>query len=576
MSRKKSNKAKGGEHALVERFASKIRNFLDKNLGKSYSLKQLYRKLDIHSKIEKQAAMQAIYDLENLDVIRRLRNGGVMSTHEPELMTGRVDHVSSRFAYVIVEGQEEDIWVRSEDMNNAIDGDIVRIMQTSGPSTGKRPEGKIVEVVKRSKESFVGRVELSTRYAFVVPDNKKIHFDIFVKLEKLKGAKHNDKVVVKVTEWPEREKNPTGEVTEVLGQAGENEAEIHSIMAEFELPFRFEQHILKAAEAIPEEISEKEIKKRKDMRDVVTFTIDPADAKDFDDALSVTFLEDGNFEIGVHIADVTHYVQPDTPLEEEAFERATSVYLVDRTIPMLPEKLSNNLCSLRPNEDKLTFSAVFIMDKEANIKSQWFGRTIIHSDRRFAYEEAQEVIENKEGDHVKEITLLNDLAHILRKKRFSSGAVNFETVEVKFQLDEKGKPLAVIPKVRKDAHKMIEEFMLLANKKVAEFIYGMKKGKEKNTFVYRTHDYPDPDKVNAFSVFARKFGYQLRTDDHAISSSLNTLIDSIEGKPEQNVLQQLAIRTMAKAKYTTEAKVTLDWHLTITRTSPPLSVGIRI
>lgn len=554
MSRKKSNKAKGGEHALVERFASKIRNFLDKNLGKSYSLKQLYRKLDIHSKIEKQAAMQAIYDLENLDVIRRLRNGGVMSTHEPELMTGRVDHVSSRFAYVIVEGQEEDIWVRSEDMNNAIDGDIVRIMQTSGPSTGKRPEGKIVEVVKRSKESFVGRVELSTRYAFVVPDNKKIHFDIFVKLEKLKGAKHNDKVVVKVTEWPEREKNPTGEVTEVLGQAGENEAEIHSIMAEFELPFRFEQHILKAAEAIPEEISEKEIKKRKDMRDVVTFTIDPADAKDFDDALSVTFLEDGNFEIGVHIADVTHYVQPDTPLEEEAFERATSVYLVDRTIPMLPEKLSNNLCSLRPNEDKLTFSAVFIMDKEANIKSQWFGRTIIHSDRRFAYEEAQEVIENKEGDHAKEITLLNDLAHILRKKRFGSGAVNFETVEVKFQLDEKGKPLAVIPKVRKDAHKMIEEFMLLANKKVAEFIYGMKKGKEKNTFVYRTHDYPDPDKVNAFSVFARKFGYQLRTDDHAISSSLNTLIDSIEGKPEQNVLQQLAIRTMAKAKYTTEAK----------------------
>lgn len=554
MSRKKSNKAKGGEHALVERFASKIRNFLDKNLGKSYSLKQLYRKLDIHSKIEKQAAMQAIYDLENLDVIRRLRNGGVMSTHEPELMTGRVDHVSSRFAYVIVEGQEEDIWVRSEDMNNAIDGDIVRIMQTSGPSTGKRPEGKIVEVVKRSKESFVGRVELSTRYAFVVPDNKKIHFDIFVKLEKLKGAKHNDKVVVKVTEWPEREKNPTGEVTEVLGQAGENEAEIHSIMAEFELPFRFEQHILKAAEAIPEEISEKEIKKRKDMRDVVTFTIDPADAKDFDDALSVTFLEDGNFEIGVHIADVTHYVQPDTPLEEEAFERATSVYLVDRTIPMLPEKLSNNLCSLRPNEDKLTFSAVFVMDKEANIKSQWFGRTIIHSDRRFAYEEAQEVIENKEGDHAKEITLLNDLAHILRKKRLGSGAVNFETVEVKFQLDEKGKPLAVIPKVRKDAHKMIEEFMLLANKKVAEFIYGMKKGKEKNTFVYRTHDYPDPDKVNAFSVFARKFGYQLRTDDHAISSSLNTLIDSIEGKPEQNVLQQLAIRTMAKAKYTTEAK----------------------
>ncbi|MDQ3395909.1 MAG: ribonuclease R, partial [Bacteroidota bacterium] len=432
---------------------------------------------------------------------------------------------------------------------------------------GKRTEGEVVEIIKRSRSEFVGRLELSTRYAFVVPDNRKMHYDIFVKLTSLKNAKHNDKVIVKITEWPGRDKNPSGEIINILGQAGDNEAEIHSIMAEFGLPFEFDPKVEEAAARISEEITEKEISNRRDMRDVFTITIDPEDAKDFDDAISLKHLENGNYEIGVHIADVAHYVKPDTILDEEAFNRATSVYLVDRTIPMLPEKLSNNLCSLRPHEDKLTFSAVFELDNNARLHKEWFGRTIIHSDRRFSYEEAQERIETQEGDYAKELLLLNQLALKLRVERFMKGSVNFETTEVKFKLDEKGKPLGVIPKVRKDAHKLIEDFMLLANKKVAEFVNNMKgghgkedgegksgKGKSGKTFVYRTHDYPDPEKLQTFSVFAQKFGHQLKTEEAAISKSLNALMDEIEGKPEQNVLQTLAIRTMAKAKYTTEAK----------------------
>ncbi len=396
---------------------------------------------------------------------------------------------------------------------------------------------------------------------------KPLHYDIFVKLTSLKNAKHNDKVIVKITEWPGRDKNPSGEIINILGQAGDNEAEIHSIMAEFGLPFEFDPKVEEAAARISEEITEKEISNRRDMRDVFTITIDPEDAKDFDDAISLKHLENGNYEIGVHIADVAHYVKPDTILDEEAFNRATSVYLVDRTIPMLPEKLSNNLCSLRPHEDKLTFSAVFELDNNARLHKEWFGRTIIHSDRRFSYEEAQERIETQEGDYAKELLLLNQLALKLRVERFMKGSVNFETTEVKFKLDEKGKPLGVIPKVRKDAHKLIEDFMLLANKKVAEFVNNMKgghgkedgegksgKGKSGKTFVYRTHDYPDPEKLQTFSVFAQKFGHQLKTEEAAISKSLNALMDEIEGKPEQNVLQTLAIRTMAKAKYTTEAK----------------------
>jgi ribonuclease R len=325
-------------------------------------------------------------------------------------------------------------------------------------------------------------------------------------------------------------------------------------MAEFGLPFQFPEQVEEESKKIKEGFTAAEIKKRWDFREITTFTIDPEDAKDFDDALSLRTLENGLYEIGVHIADVTHYVQPGSALEEEAFNRATSVYLVDRTIPMLPEKLSNGLCSLRPNEDKFTFSAVFEMDHTGAIKKEWFGRTVIHSDYRFSYEQAQEVLETGKGQYAQELKILNDLAHRLRKERFSKGAVNFETTEVKFKLDEKGKPLAVIPKIRKDAHKLIEEFMLLANKQVATYVHSMKKGEEKNTFVYRTHDLPNPEKVSDFAQFAKQFGHQLHIDDRSISRSLNKLMDEIEGKPEQGVLQSLAVRSMAKAKYTTEAK----------------------
>ncbi|HCR52796.1 MAG TPA: ribonuclease R, partial [Cytophagales bacterium] len=391
-------------------------------------------------------------------------------------------------------------------------------------------------------------------FSFIVPDFKKIYQDFFVHQEHINNAETNDKVVFEVTKWAMPDRNPEAKVIEILGKTGENEAEIHSIMAEFDLPFRFDPVVLKESENIKDEISKDEIEKRRDFRDVLTFTIDPEDAKDFDDAISFRQLENGHYEIGVHIADVTHYVQPGTTLDKDAFDRATSVYLVDRTVPMLPERLSNQLCSLRPNEDKLTFCALFEMDDKAKIYNEWFGRTIIHSDQRFAYEQAQELIEGGEGKLAKELQLLNHLALKLRKDRFAKGAVNFETTEVKFKLDEKGKPLEVVTKVRKDAHKLIEEFMLLANKAVATYVFRMKKGEDKNTFVYRTHDHPNPEKVMDFAQFAKQFGHKVNIEEAAVSRSLNQLMSEIEGKPEQNVLQQLAVRAMAKAKYTTDAK----------------------
>ncbi|MEM8968559.1 MAG: ribonuclease R, partial [Bacteroidota bacterium] len=424
----------------------------------------------------------------------------------------------------------------------------------AGRGSVRRPEGEVIEVVERAREEFVGRVEMSARYAFVIPDFRKLYEDIYVRLDDLNGAKHGDKVIVKVTEWPFQDRNAVGKITRVLGKAGEHQAEMHSIIAEFGLPFDFPKSVEQEADKIRAGITKKEIAKRRDFRRVTTFTIDPVDAKDFDDALSIQKLDNGLWEIGVHIADVTHYLRPDTALEEEAQDRATSVYLVDRVIPMLPEKLSNELCSLRPEEEKLTFSAVFEMNDEGQIKKEWFGRTVIYSDRRFAYEEAQESIDTQKGDFAKEIIQLNSLAKKIRDERFGQGAISFETTEVRFRLDEDGTPVEVIPKVRVDAHKLIEEFMLLANKKVAEFVYNYQNKKEKNTFVYRVHDYPNVEKVADFAQFAQRFGYKLHTTDDKISNSINELMLAVEGKPEQDILQSIAIRTMAKAIYTTEAK----------------------
>lgn len=532
---------------------SGILSMLEEMIGKSYTPQQISKQLGLKKKSLIQDLYRILDELQEEGKIELLESGNYKSARESSYITGKVDHVNPRFAYIISPDSEKDIYVKTRDLGTALHGDTVKVSIFSSRK-GSSPEGKVVEVVNRSRTRFVGRVEISPNYAFVIPDFKKIYQDFFIYPENINGAKTNDKVVFEVTRWSESDRNPEAKVIEILGKTGENEAEIHSIMAEFDLPFRFPEHILQEAKNISDEVSKDELKKRRDFRPVLTFTIDPEDAKDFDDAISFRVLENGNYELGVHIADVTHYVRPNSKLDEDAFDRATSVYLVDRTVPMLPERLSNELCSLRPHEDKLTFSAVFEMDAKAKIQHTWFGRTIIHSDHRFSYEQAQEVIESKTGKFAGELETLNNLALLLRKERFNRGAVNFETTEVKFKLDEKGKPLAVIPKVRKDAHKLIEEFMLLANREVATYVYRMKKGEDKNTFVYRIHDFPDPEKVADFAQFAKQFGHKINLEEASISRSLNHLMDEIEGKPEQNVLQQLAVRAMAKAKYSTDAK----------------------
>ncbi|QSE98068.1 ribonuclease R [Fulvivirga lutea] len=552
MSKKRKKQKAGKSENIQEKLSQKIVNLLNSNSQKAYSVSQITKKLGFRRKDYNREIPYVVKQLERDSRIQALSNGSYKSNRETEFIEGTVDHVNPRFAYVIPKDGTDDIYVSDKDLKFAMDGDKVRV-GLKDKKHGKHAEGVVLEILERGKDEIVGRIEFSPRFAFVIADNRKIHQDVFVSLNETMKAAHNDKVIVKIKQWPSHDKSPEGEVIRILGKAGENNAEIHSIMAEFDLPFEFPNHVEEEAEAISEQLPKDEIAKRKDFRGVTTFTIDPEDAKDFDDALSYRKLDNGNTEVGVHIADVTYYVQPNTQLEKEAYDRATSVYLVDRTIPMLPEKLSNGLCSLRPNEDKFTFAAVFELDEEAKIVNEWFGRTVIHSDRRFAYEEAQQGIETGEGDFGKELQLLNALAKKLKAKKFAAGAVNFETTEVKFKLDEKGKPLGVIPKVRQDAHKLIEEFMLLANRQVARFVYGKKKGEEKLTFVYRTHDFPDPEKIETFATFARRFGHELKTEGSAVSKSLNNLMTEIEGKPEENVLQQLAIRSMAKAKYTTEA-----------------------
>ena len=480
--KKKETRTKKQQHkekSQTARHQQAILDMLDAKQTRGLTFTQIIRKTGAKKKEDLKKIERFLDSLLDSGRIKQLSNGSFVTSRTEEEFTGVVDHVSSRFAYVDI-GEEQDIYIKTKDLASAVDGDTVKVSIFS-TRHGEHPEGKVVEVLKRNRTRFVGRIDVSANFAFVIPDFRKIHQDFFIYPENIKGAKSNDKVIVEVVSWPESsDKKPEAKVVQILGKAGENEAEIHSIMAEFDLPFRFPEPVEQEAESIDEDITRQEIKKRRDFRDITTFTIDPEDAKDFDDALSFKKLAKGRFEIGVHIADVTHYVKPNSLLEKEAYDRATSVYLVDRTIPMLPEKLSNGLCSLRPNEDKLTFAAVFEMDDKGKVHGQWFGRTIIHSDKRFSYEEAQEVLESGRGEFAEELTTLNDLAKKLRKERFAKGAVNFETTEVKFKLDEKGIPLAVIPKVRKDAHKLIEEFMLLANKYVANFVYDYKKGKEKN------------------------------------------------------------------------------------------------
>ena len=547
---RKERKDKAEKNALPDI----IIQILEETPGKSYDFGQIARKAGKKKKAVNKEIQAVLKNLIERGKIRQLPDETYVSTKKKAGVEGTVDHVNPRFAYIVTGvANQKDVYVKTSDLKTALHGDRVEVELLKG-RTGANPEGRVKKIIQRARTRFVGRLEITKNYAFVVPDFKKIYQDFFIYAENINGAKTNDKVVFEVTKWSDDDKSPEAKVVEILGVTGENEAEIHSIMAEFDLPFRFPENVIHESEQIKEGFVPEEIGRRRDFRKILTFTIDPEDAKDFDDALSFQKLPNGNYEIGVHIADVTHYVRPGTALDTDAYDRATSVYLVDRTVPMLPERLSNGLCSLRPHEDKFTFAAVFEMNIKGKVIKEWFGRTIIHSDHRFSYESAQEVIETVKGQFAEELKILNTIALALRKERFGKGAVNFETTEVKFKLDPKGKPLAVIPKVRKDAHKLIEEFMLLANKAVATFVYNMKKGADKNTFVYRSHDFPDPEKVEDFAKFAKQFGHKLQVDEKAISRSLNALMDEIEGKPEQNVLQQLAVRAMAKAKYTTDAK----------------------
>ncbi len=490
------------------------------------------------------------------------RKGGRIAGERPNaargslkagLLTGKVEHVNRNFAYVVVEGIESDTYVDTDDLRGAIDGDQVKV-QLYGRTRNGHEQGRVVEIINQVEHHIVGVLHHGGRYVFVKPDNRRIYEPVDIPLNETGGAQDNDKVIVEITSRATRSRPALGKVTSVLGKAGDHNTEMHAILAEFGLPAGFPAEVEKEAEAIPGKIPAKEIEGRKDFRDVLTFTIDPVDAKDFDDALSVRRLASGNLEIGVHIADVSHYVRPGSLLDKEAFRRGTSVYLVDRTIPMLPEKISNNLCSLRPNEDRLAFSAVFELNEKAEVISEWFGRTVIHSDRRFTYEEAQDVLESGMGEFPEELRELNRLARLLSAERFRNGAIAFETVEVKFVLDNEGRPLGLYRKERKDAHKLIEEFMLLANKRVAEFVVGVSRRKsDPNTMIYRIHEPPDQDKLNTFSVFVARLGYSLNVaDDSKLAKSMNAMLNKAEGRPEQNLLETLAVRTMAKARYSTE------------------------
>jgi len=478
-------------------------------------------------------------------------NKSSKSSSQVKTVKGTLDISRSGIGFVAVEGMEKDVLVRPNDFNRAFHGDTVKVQIDKHTMPGKRIEGRITEVVERKQAEFIGNLQVSKTFAFFSADTEKPMPDFFVPLEKLNGATDGDRVVVKLTQWNKDDKKPEGEVVNVIKAEDMNDFAMKELLIDSGFPIGFDDEVMKAAHSLSENITREELKKRKDCRDILTFTIDPADAKDFDDAISIRNLDNGNYEIGVHIADVSHFVQPGSVLDKSAYERATSVYLPDRVNPMLPERISNELCSLRPNEDKYTFSAIFQINNRAEIKHSWIGRTIIHSNHRFTYEEVQEIIENKDGLHHKPILLLNDLAQKFRRERFRNGAINFSSQEVRFKLDEKGKPLGIVIKESKEAHKLIEEFMLLANRTVAEYIAKIKINKQPIPFPYRIHDTPDDEKLKPFVAFAKKFGYTFNMhDEAAVAASFNKMLKEVQGKPEQHVLEQLGIRTMAKAIYT--------------------------
>ena len=486
----------------------------------------------------------------NMSKEKRISGKKSVSTHS---VNGKLDISRSGMGFVIVEGLEKDIVVRPNDFNHAFHGDLVKVQISNDSGRGRRTEGKVTEVVERLRTTFIGNVQVSKNIAFFIAASEKPIPDFYVPVEKLNGAVNGDRVVARLVKWNKTDKKPEGEVVSILKSEDVNDMAMKEILIETGFPLAFDKAVIDEAMKLSETITRDELKKRKDYRDILTFTIDPVDAKDFDDAISIRNLDNGNYEIGVHIADVSHFVKPDSILDKSAYERATSVYLPDRVNPMLPERISNELCSLRPNEDKYTFSVIFQITNRGEIKHKWIGRTITHSDHRFTYEDVQQIIETKEGLYDKALLLLNNLAKHFRKERFDNGAINFSSQEVRFTLDENGKPIGIIIKESKDAHKLVEEFMLLANRTIAEYVSRIKSNKEPVPFPYRIHDTPDDEKLKPFAAFAKKFGYTFDIhDEAAVVRSFNNLLKDVNGKPEQHVLEQLGIRTMAKAVYTSK------------------------
>lgn len=551
---KQQYKSQKQEHKLRD-IGKLILRFMNKKTDKVYNYKQIADGIDYKNPRQRELVIQAIHKLKAEDKLKETeKNKYTVNLQITDTLTGIIDFSASGNAYVKVEGLEDDIFIHQKNVKDALQGDTVLIVTYH--FKGKKLEGSVLEVLERANDTFVGTFQYVQHkdFGFVVVDKKQINNDFFIPKHKMNGAKDGEKVVVKMLNWDANSKNPEGEIIQVLGLPGEHETEIHSILAEYGLPYDFPQEVELQADNIDRSISDDEVRKRRDMRKILTFTIDPKDAKDFDDALSIQKLDNGNWEIGVHIADVSHYVRPGTILDDEAYQRATSVYLVDRVVPMLPEVLSNDVCSLRPHEDKFTFSAVFELNDQAEIQKQWFGRTVIHSDRRFTYEEAQERIEKGNGDLAEEILVLDRLAKILRKDRLKHGAIAFDRSEVRFNLDENNAPIGVYFKISKDANHLIEEFMLLANKKVSEFVSINAKGNTTgNTFVYRIHDDPNPTKLLALRDFVSTFGYKMNlANSKKVAESMNKLLNEVKGKGEENMVETLAMRTMSKAVYSTE------------------------
>lgn len=552
---KKNKRVRRPKSAL----AGIVMSVFSQNPFRAYNYKQIANMLGIRDKAGRDLLMTMLNELTLAGELNEIKKGKYMLhaervkelANKKKYFTGRVDMKSTGKAYLICDEGGEDIFIASNNVGHALHDDQVKAF-IFPKRRGHKIEGQIIEIIERRKDTYVGILKLSKNFGFVIADSKVMPYDIFIPKSQVGDAKDGQKVIARITEWPEHSNNPFGEIVEVLGNPGDHDVEMKSILAEYNFPLSFSPEVEKEADKITAGIKQ-EIPKRRDFRDVWTITIDPADAKDFDDALSLKKLDDGNWEVGVHIADVSHYVRLGTRLEDEAFDRGTSVYLVDRVVPMLPEKLSNGVCSLRPNEEKLTFSAVFKMNENAEVLHQWFGKTVILSDRRFAYEEVQETIETGEGEFVENIMVLNSLASVLRDKRFKNGAINFGSEEVKFKLDENGKPIETYIKEQKEANHLIEEFMLLANKKVAELIAKPGGNKTPKTFVYRVHDEPNPEKLNTFVQFLKKLGYSLNVGSHqALAKSYNNLFESIHGKGEEQMIETIAIRTMSKAYYSTD------------------------